>query len=1541
MLIQTELNRVSVVETERVHVVKTQHKILSAFMACVLALTGVAWPQSVSAFAAESDDGIVLRLDATPSENDNPEEFYSGQSMQTQVTFKANLQDAKFRGAYLALTYSNPQYIDVNGVNPYVDVNTSEVFSRIEKTSNEVRLYFKEDTGTDAREASFPVISRFNLFTTPDKAESDETLSLKLADGTVVKSAPAVHFIAKAGNASYFYTVATQTDGKTVYAGGTTDGTTIDPARTADVTFTYDPTYYVYSSVDHYPLGYDGYLGLRVYDSIDVYQPLPEFAKFDAAKNPGWTYDAATNTAHYLMGPGDYNDQHSYNSISLKLTFPNASLGTNYTATSRMTFHLKNPGPKESDPTVEKSVRYRFALRGTVLDLPATKIFKKDSSDNTYAKITEVTNVPSRIAKGADWGFDITNSTQYDLTLDEVKDYKLDSRLQYASIQINGDANNLLDGYETARASNVIVRGLMSDGSTKDFGTVSTNSFFALNLGEDAKNISELYLVFPEGYKLPAHSKIPVTIHTTFREAPSVSTDSDENIFANSMHLEASGTGPDTEITYIADPEPAKFRLVEKKVNIGFEKYLSDKLSTGWFPRTSDDPLRADGQKAIWQLKNDWSETVTGVDDSEVLHNIEIVDVVSEGMTIVGKNYPGWGGQRPDSAQIYKNYNDSGLDAIVFHWDSITVGRLNSFMRNGGIEVITEVNSRSLPGYNYNYAFAKIGDQFITAKDENHMGSGFGKDEIVDERDINGNGDTTEKLAVSRASYTYSARSEVIARTYIARVNKDNFNFEGLKTGPGAEYRYKLFNYNNKQNMSTFELVDILPHEGDYQAAADAGAGAALARNSAFADVLSGPVTTNNDSKYTVYYSTDPISGKVDNPANTLTWNTEVSDYSQVTAIKVTLNNGYTFNKGEKLEAFVPMRAPENAALDTRAYNDFAISTNGTEWTPTNMVYNEIYVPSSDLTITKHNLKGEPVEGVEFSIKSTTDENAQPYTATTGADGTATITLPLGTYTVTETKVPDEYALNTTPQTVDIIEDESAALTFVNKYKPVDVTATKKWVGGPAYHPAIQIQLMRDGEAYGEPVTLENGTETYTWKGLEKTDDQGVEYTYTVDEVNTPENYTKSVDGLTVTNTYVSPKADVTATKTWVDGPAEHPAIQFQLMRDGVALGDPVTLENGVESYTWKLLDQTDANGVAYTYTVDEVSTPDNYVKTTDGLSVTNTYVIPKMEITATKTWVGGPAEHPAVQLQLFRDGEAYGESVILENGEETYTWTDLDKTDVNGAAYTYTVDEVAVPENYTKSVDGLTVTNTYVSPKTEITATKQWVDGPAEHPAVQLQLFRDGEIFGEPITLENGVETYTWTELNQTDANGVAYTYTVDEVNVPENYTKSIDGLTVTNTYVSPKTDITATKKWIGGPTEHPAIQLQLLRNDKPFGEAVTLESGAQSNTWTGLDQTDENGAAYMYTVDEVAVPENYTKSVDGLTITNTYVEPREEEHETPIEKAKNTPHSESTDKDTPDEQSSVPDTGDTTAPLPLLALVSMLSAAIVWVGYRARRAH
>lgn len=100
------------------------------------------------------------------------------------------------------------------------------------------------------------------------------------------------------------------------------------------------------------------------------------------------------------------------------------------------------------------------------------------------------------------------------------------------------------------------------------------------------------------------------------------------------------------------------------------------------------------------------------------------------------------------------------------------------------------------------------------------------------------------------------------------------------------------------------------------------------------------------------------------------------------------------------------------------------------------------------------------------------------------------------------------------------------------------------------------------------------------------------------------------------------------------------------------------------------------------------------------GVVFENCFDMPKIDITVYKRWVGGPQPKPPIELQLYRDGKAFGDKVSLE-GQTKYIWKDLDQTDQAGQAYIYSVKEVNVPQGYrvSYSKDGLRITNTWTKP--------------------------------------------------------------------------------------------------------------------------------------------------------------------------------------------------------------------------------------------------
>lgn len=219
--------------------------------------------------------------------------------------------------------------------------------------------------------------------------------------------------------------------------------------------------------------------------------------------------------------------------------------------------------------------------------------------------------------------------------------------------------------------------------------------------------------------------------------------------------------------------------------------------------------------------------------------------------------------------------------------------------------------------------------------------------------------------------------------------------------------------------------------------------------------------------------------------------------------------------------------------------------------------------------------------------------------------------------------------------------------------------------------------------------------------------------------------------------TNVIPLKAVTAYKVWTGGPAsEHVPVTMALYRQ-VGTGapelvtgvtptiNPTTGPADMFTYTWTGLPTFSPTMGLYIYTVDEVnalgesvSIP-NYIKTfsQDRLTITNTYQSPNVEVNATKRWVNGPEDKPAVYFQLYRKAgetgtqETVGNPLLIQDLADTGTY-DVPvafglqpATDGQGVPYIYHVDEVdeqgvsmTLP-NFTKdiSADGLMITNTLI----------------------------------------------------------------------------------------------------------------------------------------------------------------------------------------------------------------------------------------------------
>ncbi len=175
------------------------------------------------------------------------------------------------------------------------------------------------------------------------------------------------------------------------------------------------------------------------------------------------------------------------------------------------------------------------------------------------------------------------------------------------------------------------------------------------------------------------------------------------------------------------------------------------------------------------------------------------------------------------------------------------------------------------------------------------------------------------------------------------------------------------------------------------------------------------------------------------------------------------------------------------------------------------------------------------------------------YTATRTLTGGQTVTIPAlkyGVYIVTEVNPGNNFTVTSDPIDGKVTlkwDNKTGTVTITNKYisPKIDVVGNKIWENGNVSdHVAVILTLYRSigngpkTEVTGVPPVINpaSGTSsqfTYTWIGLDQTDSHGVDYIYTVDELQTPLNYTKIQDGLTVTNRYNQTEVVI---KKMVDG---------------------------------------------------------------------------------------------------------------------------------------------------------------------------------------------------------------------------------------------------------------------------------------------------------------------------------------------------------------------------------------------------------------------
>jgi|GEM_PF-1969964 len=458
--------------------------------------------------------------------------------------------------------------------------------------------------------------------------------------------------------------------------------------------------------------------------------------------------------------------------------------------------------------------------------------------------------------------------------------------------------------------------------------------------------------------------------------------------------------------------------------------------------------------------------------------------------------------------------------------------------------------------------------------------------------------------------------------------------------------------------------------------------------------------------------------------------------------------------------------------------------------------------------------------------------------------------------------------------------DENSGWLITNTHddSTVDVSGVKTWDDGnnrDGLRPdSITVNLLRDGTAIDHMTITEADDWSYSWTGLPKYH-EGIAYKYTVTE-DAVSNYSFSRGSdYDIINTYAPGTTSVSVSKAWVDendiDGFRTDSIKVQLYADGVAYGDPITLNaTNKWTYTWTNLYEKSA-GSTIEYTVDEVEVPTGYTKAitgdaTKGYTITNTHKHQVIAISGTKTWDDGSDQDgkrpESVTVRLLADGKEVASTTVTEKSNWSYSFTNLSKYS-DGKEIKYTVTEDAV-EDYTTTVDGYDITNTYKPGKTSVTVTKAWEDFSNQDgrrpESIEVQLYADGEEYGDAIELSDDNNwTYTWSELDEYNS-GNKIEYTISEPEVPARYISSVTG-SAEKGYIIANNEVYVSVKKVdtGSGEELPGAEIVVYDSEGNVVDKWT--STTEAHIVTGV----EPGGTY--TLVETVAPDGY-----GITTSTTF---------------------------------------------------------------------
>ena len=770
------------------------------------------------------------------------------------------------------------------------------------------------------------------------------------------------------------------------------------------------------------------------------------------------------------------------------------------------------------------------------------------------------------------------------------------------------------------------------------------------------------------------------------------------------------------------------------------------------------------------------------------------------------------------TALIYP-FGDMGatvIDAVNFmflRFDTITTSYMDHGINN--IEAfLTWKNTDVIQGNNSTWYFY------------GYQSGAFNTSRTVDRLDLNNNNNTNDYIlsAIDKVNFT---RPEVLIFHKEVRGDLDNYfltypAFGRASLGGHIDYRINLIN-NQNSPINQFTIIDLLPHVGDKTAGINrlSNPPAPLDRGSTFSPLLSGPITSNLDI-VSIYYTKDVVGLNAASLTNNATWlnaSQVGSDWHQVTAFKVVLNQGATLPAKTTLILDFSMDVPETLDLTSRqkAVNSFGTAiTAGLIYTESNFAVAQIqtfevdgYVfkdivtdgiydmRSSDLPFSNHEVHLYRLEergllrAIEPVLVETTTTNSEGYFR----------------FVVTQ---EGNYKVRVSPQ---------------SGFKYTTINNPSHHYGHAGFDSnqhsqAFALSLRNSSQRINAGMLLEgNGTLSFT---LELRDEYNVLLTSTHPKYNTTFTYQVTINNIAYT------------------GPA---------LLNGVAITitDVVTLHQG-DTLTITGLDANTSYRIVQTNQPDWVVTPTSGIITGSVVALDNHHVfvnriVGNIDIPVSKVWVGQEYQG-SVTVELLANGNVF-KTLTLSGPSWSGTFTNVPIAYYTQQTSRFVLNEFVIRESviprYTTSVEGsiengFVITNTYVPETGRVTVNKVWSPSRPADVDVTFELLVNGQVFAIGL-IPYGSDSTTIPNVPLTDGNGNPTILSVRENEIPFYQSSVVQNsateFTITNTLREVPFEIPVTKEWINytPATWSVVVDLVDLDNTDPSSRIIDTVTLTQDN--------------------------------------------------------------------------------------------------------------